>query len=427
MTEARTAPATEQIPGVRYDATKRKWKAQARIGGVVRNLGYHLDAADAADAIARTKAQHEPVHKPKDELTTMLRQRQTRSSNRQVVFLSNDFVCQPWGLNELQAKAFALTLASLNHKDDKDPLTIAFQVQQLFPNYEPKHYRELHRTVHALGDMMVMIYHNKHVGERINVFSQLKFDMKTGLIWGSFTPAIQPYIMPLLERGNFTAAQLADLLRIRGAAAHKLYWLLVCHARDGVGNWKEGYDSLRQLLCADKYPVFADFRRYILKPACDELTETAYGFTFHAVEEHRIGVRVTQVEFRYTYKATSVEKPAKPAKAGRAEKREEDFQEFLDHYRGVPQWFNLYEKMAGTPAQRDGRTANGYTPVAMDAAAAQKIFRYVVQDSSRVKKLIDLLNPLVVQHGLTNMDRVMRAGHVMKQIKHAFPDLFPAK
>lgn len=99
-------------------------------------------------------------------------------------------------------------------------------------------------------------------------------------------------------RTQFTQAQVEQLLRIRSPAAHRIYWLVKEHARQGETEREIELQELRDVLglTTEYQGRFDHFRVRVLERAQQELAKTDVPITLEYVRQHK---QVRRIRFLF--------------------------------------------------------------------------------------------------------------------------------
>lgn len=99
---------------------------------------------------------------------------------------------------------------------------------------------------------------------------------------------------------TFTKIEITAAYKLKGHA-RRLYAALADKKRMDNTYWEYSIPELRQLFdVGDKYPRFADFNRYILKPAVKEINE--YGTVSIKATAEKMGRNVASIRFDWEWK-----------------------------------------------------------------------------------------------------------------------------
>lgn len=170
-------------------------------------------------------------------------------------------------LSELRFLAFCL--ANYNSKEVKNRQITASVADlcDIFPMDRPSAYRVIKQVILSLAkkpaefriDKKIYLYH---------WFSGLEYTTDSGEFTFRISPEMEPFLLGLA--GNFTQYRLADVYQFSSALTWKLYECLAQWRT--AGKWEVSIDELRLMLgVAGKYPVWNDFRKWVLAPSLEEI------------------------------------------------------------------------------------------------------------------------------------------------------------
>ncbi|MBX0292976.1 replication initiation protein [Hymenobacter sp. HSC-4F20] len=143
----------------------------------------------------------------------------------------------------------------------------------------------------------------------IPLMAEAGYRAELGGVVASFNPKIMPYLLQLRESGNFTTADLKQILKLKSPQSLRIYWLLKEYA--GFGRRTISVDDLRFVLGIEEheYPRFSNFRARILDKAQSEIAATDIPFTY---ELEREGKTVARIKFLFEQLAASATKKTLP-------------------------------------------------------------------------------------------------------------------
>ncbi len=126
-----------------------------------------------------------------------------------------------------------------------------------------------------------------------------------GTVQVKFHPKMAPYLFEL--RNRYTQYQLSEVLVLKGKYSIRLYELIRSYlTQEDLRKGREkdisfSVDELKELLAADeKYNLWNDFNRFVLKKAVEEINKYSDIFKIE-YETFKTGKQVTQVNFIVTY------------------------------------------------------------------------------------------------------------------------------
>jgi hypothetical protein len=305
--------ASSPYPGVSYDKLNGRWKARVKVDGRWLSAGYHATADLAHAAVqqfhADARVQVAPSTElplPDNHLELVERAQRTRS-----IAQHNLLVETPTTKTLLEAKVFALMLRSIG-KEEGLPTTAIIPLDDLFPtgSFGGQQRQLLEEAMVRLMAASIRIPKlNEEDFHLVSLCDSIRLDSEKRLLLASFGRAVLPYLVNLV--GNFTTADIDELLTIKSSSAHKLYWLMRSWQFKSPHTVK--VETLKALTTGDAYGQYADFRNKVLKPSVAELNELSFDITY--TERRQRGRAVTDITFNIGRK----EKPVQLALALPAE------------------------------------------------------------------------------------------------------------
>ena len=150
----------------------------------------------------------------------------------------------------------------------------------------------------------------------IPLMAEAGYRADLGGVVASFNPKIMPYLLQLRESGNFTTAEIQQVLKLKSPQSLRIYWLLKEYA--DFGKRTISVEDLRFVLGIEEseYPRFSNFKARILDKAQSEIAATDIPFTY---ELEREGKTVARIKFLFQQLAASATKKTLPGAAEWAE------------------------------------------------------------------------------------------------------------
>ncbi|MBC6992494.1 replication initiation protein [Hymenobacter sp. BT491] len=150
----------------------------------------------------------------------------------------------------------------------------------------------------------------------IPLMAEAGYRADLGGVIASFNPKIMPYLLQLRESGNFTMADMQQVLKLKSPQSLRIYWLLKEYA--DFGRRTMSVEELRFVLGIDEqeYPRFSNFKARVLDKAQSEIADTDIPFTY---ELEREGKTVARIKFLFQQLAASATKKTLPGAAEWAE------------------------------------------------------------------------------------------------------------
>jgi hypothetical protein len=287
--------ASSPYPGVSYDKLNGRWKARIKLNGRWVSAGYHAtaDLAHAAVQELHQAPEAPPVASVEPPLPDNHAELIQRAQRTRSIAQHNLLVETPTTKTLLEAKVFALMLRSIS-KEDSEPTTAVIPLEDLFPtgSFGGQQRQLLEEAMVRL--MAASIRIPKLNGEDFHLVSlcdSIRLDSEKRLLLASFGRAVLPYLVNLV--GNFTTADVDELLTIKSTGAHKLYWLM--RSWQFKSPHTVTVETLKALTTGDAYEQYADFRNKVLKPSVAELNELSFDITY--TERRQRGRAVTDITF----------------------------------------------------------------------------------------------------------------------------------
>lgn len=279
-------------PGTTFEKTRGRWKAQGRLNGKTKSLGYFDTQEEAYEAVVKAK-------QDAGELLTVLPRHipttpAVAGQRPATVAQSNVLLERPWAMTLLEARIFVLLLQGLT-REETDSRRIVVPLSDLASPTQlgGGGYNQLHAAMKGLDAVRIELPmpNRKQDLHLVPLVHSLKLDSGQGTLSGYFSDDVLPYLTNLVD--NFTLGQVGDLLSIKSTLTHRFYWLLKSwEFRSPV---TVQVDKLRELTTGlNTYQQFTEYRRSVLKPAVDELNGLNFDISY---VEHKLGRSVDAVEF----------------------------------------------------------------------------------------------------------------------------------
>lgn len=228
-----------------------------------------------------------------------------------LVTKSNYFIMNSSYDLSLEEQKIILTLASMVQPEDEEFKPYKFKINEFMnllgvdtkTKYTevPKITKELMRKVFEIEEESGLIQTAWLAGA--------KYKKGTGIVELIFSPYLKPYMLQL--NSMFTQYKLANILNMKSKYSPRVYEILKCNEFKRQGYIEIEVDELRRLLRAENiYPLYADFKRYIIIQTQKELKKLSdIEFEF---EEFKTGRKVTSIKFYIKSNiAVSKDKPRK--------------------------------------------------------------------------------------------------------------------
>ena len=199
-----------------------------------------------------------------------------------------------------------LTLLSGISKKDEDFKRYRIRVADFAGMWQLESDNSLYEKVQEAADSLIgktiQLSDDPKVSETVSWLAYVKYVRGSGVVEMEFHSALKPYLLQL--QGYYTEYQLGHVLNFKNQYTIRIYELLKVEAfkaKQGRFSREFNYEDLRVLLVIKKkeYPLFADFRRWIIDPAVKEIC-TNTEINIEEVHYGKTGRKVTNVKFVVT-------------------------------------------------------------------------------------------------------------------------------
>lgn len=136
-----------------------------------------------------------------------------------------------------------------------------------------KNYQDVKNAIKEIADKSLWIKLPNGKSTLVRWIEKPYIDDKSGVIDIRLDADMKPYLLQLKE--NFTEYEIIYTLHFKSKYSIRLYELCKSIHYNDLEEYHRRYsiEELRQLLGAESYTVFKDFRRRVLEPAIDEINE----------------------------------------------------------------------------------------------------------------------------------------------------------
>jgi plasmid replication initiation protein len=325
----------------------------------------------------------------------------------ELAFQHNKLARAPMRLTNVEARIFALCLACL-HQESQE-LSVEVNVKDVVAARNGEAYERVRDGCKGLTSNPVQIETvDSKTGLRTYVttplFAELRLEEGSGLLTGSFNEKLREHLLQLKQ--EFTRCDVQTLLTLKTAYAHRLYWVLKSWEKP-LGTVTLDRQSLRDMLQGQdlgtqSYPLWADFKRFVLKPAIKELHGVGWNIE---CQEKRVGRTVTSVTF-----TIPIEKvPMEDRNTKKSKLSDGESQQYQDEL-----------------ARRGGTQLRTYMRMQLDYKLTEPQARHIldnIENQDMYLKLTKVLHD--VQIARTNNVPIKNlAAYTVNLIKEALPGIF---
>ncbi|WP_010233465.1 replication initiation protein [Clostridium arbusti] len=310
-----------------------------------------------------------------------------------LVTKSNYFIMNSSYDLSLEEQKLILTLASMVQPNDEEFKSYNFRISdfmKLIGVEDKSKYTEIPKITKELMKKVFEIQEGKTLIQTAWL-SGVRYEKGSGMVVLKFNPDLKPYMLKL--NSMFTQYKLANILSMKSKYSPRIYEILKCNEFKEQGHIKIEINILRNLLKAeDIYPLYADFKRYILNRTQKELKKLSdIWFEF---EEVKTGRKVTSLKF-YIY--SNNKKEVKDYIAVTKENKKIDNRKYIEKVKKI-----MYEhKVTSIEAQKIYDSSNG------DIDLISKVYNYF--KNKKVKNLIgtmiSMVKPGAFKEPISNMPK----------------------
>ena len=225
------------------------------------------------------------------------------TTDNNLAFQHNHLIRTPLRMGLVEARIFVHALGQI-HQKDKAFKAIQIPLSAIVgDNPSGEAYEGVHDSCRALvRQILNVLPPNSKRGNlsEVPLMAGIKLDLGTGTITGQFNELARPYLLQLKETGNFTSANIQNLLTFTNPNSARLYWILLSYRNmeSKAATVKKQLDlfELKGWMLKDtaKYPLFAEFKRNVLDPVAEDFKRIGFGATWAPI---RTGKKTTALAF----------------------------------------------------------------------------------------------------------------------------------
>ena len=216
-----------------------------------------------------------------------------------LAFQHNHLIRTPLRMGTVEARIFIHALGQV-HQTDKAFKPLKIPVSAIV-GHEPngEDYKGVHASCSALvGQILNLLPIDAKRGRlhKVPLMAEIALDPGTGFITGQFNEKAKPYLLNLKAAGNFTQANVETLVTFTNPNSARLYWILLSYRNlEGPRVQIELADlKLWMLTDATKYPLYTEFKKWVLTPIEEEFQRVGFKATWEPV---KTGKKTTALRF----------------------------------------------------------------------------------------------------------------------------------
>lgn len=225
-----------------------------------------------------------------------------------LVTKSNHFIMNSSYDLSLEEQKLILTLASMVQPSDEEFKPYIFRISEFMKLLGVENQSKYTEIPKITKELMKKVFEIQEGNTIIQTawLSGVRYEKGSGMVILKFNPDLKPYMLQL--NTLFTQYKLINILSMKSKYSPRIYEILKCNEFKKQGYIEVEVDDLRKLLrTEDIYPLYADFKRFILIRTQKELNKlTDISFEF---EEIKTGRKVTSI--RFYIRSKSISKPQK--------------------------------------------------------------------------------------------------------------------
>lgn len=216
-----------------------------------------------------------------------------------LVTKSNYFIMNSSYDLSLEEQKIILTLASMVQPSDEGFKPYSFKINdfmELIGVSTKTKYTEIPKITKELMKKVFEIQEGNKIIQTAWL-SGAMYEKGTGMVELTFSPYLKPYMLKL--NSMFTQYKLANILSMKSKYSPRIYEFLKCNEFKKQGYIEIEVEELRKLLRAENiYPLYADFKRYVILQTQKELKKLSdLSFEFEEIKTSR---KITSIKFYIT-------------------------------------------------------------------------------------------------------------------------------
>jgi plasmid replication initiation protein len=213
-----------------------------------------------------------------------------------LVTKSNYFIMNSSYDLSLEEQKLILTLASMVQPNDEEFKSYIFKISEFMELLGVENQSKYTEIPKITKELMKKVFEIQEGNTLIQTawLSGVRYEKGSGMVTLKFNPDLKPYMMQLST--VFTQYKLANILSMKSKYSPRIYEILKCNEFKKQGYIEIEVFELRKLLrTEDIYPLYADFKRFVIQRTQKELKKLSdINFDF---EEIKTGRKVTSLKF----------------------------------------------------------------------------------------------------------------------------------
>ena len=223
------------------------------------------------------------------------KQKLVNDARKQMVVQGNDFIRHARNQMSAQELDIIYFWISKIKPTDIDIMRLTFTVTEFcemcgIDTKSGKNYRDVKAAVKSISDKSAWVENKKGVETLVRWVDTAIIEHDSGAMTVVLSQSLKPFLIQLIDQGNYTQAEIINFLALRSRYSKRLYEILKSYQKKGYGITFKDFelDELKKLLAAEKYVRYPDLRRKVLDIAVREINEfTDSTITFEVIKTGR--------------------------------------------------------------------------------------------------------------------------------------------
>ena len=199
-------------------------------------------------------------------------------TRHQMVVQGNEFIRHAQAPLTRQEHDIAFFLFSKVRPKDKDFMTINFTIQEICGAFgiasKGGNYDDIKYSLQSLANKSAWAEYRDEKGHRIETLVRwidtYKINHNNGQMKAVISQSMKPYLLGLIEQGNYTQIMLTTFRALQSRYSKRLYEILKSYAFNQKSH-EFHIEKLKKLLNAETYKRFANFKQRVLEVATKEI------------------------------------------------------------------------------------------------------------------------------------------------------------
>jgi plasmid replication initiation protein len=196
-------------------------------------------------------------------------------ARQRMVVQANDFVRHARNQMSAQELDIIYFWISKIKPTDADFNDITFTVEELCEicgiNESGKNYSDVKKAVKSIADKSCWVEMKNGAEWLVRWLDLAIIEPNSGTMTIRLGQSIKPFLLHLINIGNYSQAELINFLALRSKYGKRLYEILKSY--ENLIEYTFEIDALKKILCSEKYDMYKDFRVKVLDVAIKEIND----------------------------------------------------------------------------------------------------------------------------------------------------------